>query len=113
MKKECSIYQSQVETFLEGKLTGFDRQNFVSHVKKCKACHEELAIYHVIFSVVDELNDDDGEETSNYMATLERKLGTVSRKDAIMTNVNIAYGFLFAGVMCLVAGVVLMLMQIF
>ena len=110
MKKECSVYQSQVEQFLDGSLTGFDRQNFVEHVKKCRFCHEELAIYHVIYSVVDELNDDSGEETTNYMATLEKKLGTVSRWDAIMTNVSAAYGFVIAGLIFVAAGFFLLFM---
>jgi hypothetical protein len=110
MKKECTRYQSLVEPFLEGKLTGFERQSFVEHMKKCKICHEELEIYHVIYSVVDELNDDSGEETNNYMATLEKRLGTVSRKDAIFTNVKAAYGFIALGLISIAAGIVLLIM---
>ena len=109
MKKECTKYQSMVERFLEGDLKGFERQSFVNHVKKCKLCHEELEIYHVIYSVVDELNDETVEETANYMGTLDKKLGTVSKKDAIMTNVPAAYTSLVAGIAMIVTGVVLFL----
>lgn len=110
MKKECTKYQSMVEQFLEGKLKGFERQGFVEHVKKCKVCHEELEIYHVIYSVVDELNDETAEETTNYMGTLDKKLGTVSKKDAIMTNVPAAYASIVAGIALIVTGVIVFLM---
>ena len=69
MKKECMEYQSMVEPFLEGKLSGSNRQGFIEHVRRCKVCHEELEIYHVIYSVLDEINTDTGEETTNYMET--------------------------------------------
>ena len=76
MKRDCVKYQSMVESFLAGKLSGYDRQDFIEHVKNCKTCHEELEIYHVIFSVIEELDNDSGRETSNYMASLEKKLGS-------------------------------------
>ena len=69
-----------VESFLEGRLSGYDRQSFIEHVKECKTCHEELEIYHVIFSVIEELDSDSDKETSNYMETLERKLGAGGKK---------------------------------
>ena len=109
MKKECLKYQSMVESFLEGKLSGYERQGFIEHVKECKTCHEELEIYHVIFSVIEELNDDSGKETSNYMESLERKLGSNGKKDSRNLRVDTAYGFLIAGISAIVAGVALLL----
>ncbi|MCR4624592.1 MAG: hypothetical protein K5795_01320 [Lachnospiraceae bacterium] len=108
MKRECLKYQSMVESFLEGKLSGYDRQSFVDHVKDCKTCHEELEIYHVIFSVINELNDESGRETSNYMETLEKKLGS-NGNDKGDTRYDAAYGFLIAGISAIIAGVALLI----
>ncbi|MBO4922189.1 MAG: hypothetical protein J5372_09775 [Lachnospiraceae bacterium] len=109
MKRECVKYQSMVESFLAGKLSGYDRQDFIEHVKNCKTCHEELEIYHVIFSVIEELDNDSGKETSNYMASLEKKLGSGGKNDTRDKRADAAYGFLIAGVSAIIAGVALLL----
>ncbi|MCR5725914.1 MAG: hypothetical protein K6G24_00460 [Lachnospiraceae bacterium] len=109
MKKECAMYQSMVEPFLEGKLSGSNRSDFIEHVKSCKVCHEELEIYHVIYSVLDELDTDSGKETSNYMASLEKKLGSGSGSDSMLFGMNAAYGFAIAGLASILAGVLLLL----
>ena len=97
-----------VESFLTGKLSRFDKQNFIEHVKSCKLCHEELEIYHVIYSVIDELGNEDAKENSNYMVTLEKKLGTVSTSDLLLTSVSAAYGFIAAGLAAIAAGIILL-----
>ena len=110
MKKECMEYQSMVEPFLEGKLSGSNRQGFIEHVRRCKVCHEELEIYHVIYSVLDEINTDTGKETTNYMETLERKLGSASKADSRMFGLSAAYGFAAAGLAAITAGVLLLIL---
>ena len=109
MKKECQMYQSMVESFLEGKLSGSARSDFIEHVKSCKVCHEELEIYHVIYSVLDELNADSEKETSNYMASLEKKLGQNSGSDLRLFGKNAALGFAIAGLASIIAGVLLLI----
>ncbi len=110
MKKECMEYQSMVEPFLEGKLSGSNRQGFLEHVRRCKVCHEELEIYHVIYSVLDEINTDTGKETTNYMETLERKLGSASKADSRMFGLSAAYGFAAAGLAAITAGILLLIL---
>jgi len=110
MKKECVEYQSMVESFLEGKLSGSDRQAFVEHVRRCKVCHEELEIYHVIYSVLDELEKDSGKETTNYMVSLEKKLGSASKSDSKLFGIGAAYGFAAAGIAAIAAGILLLVM---
>lgn len=110
MKKECMEYQSMVEPFLEGKLSGSNRQDFIEHVRHCKVCHEELEIYHVIYSVLDEINTDTGKETNNYMETLERKLGSASKADSRMFGLSAAYGFAAAGLAAITAGILLLVL---
>jgi len=108
MKKECVKYQSMVEAFLAGKLSGFERQSFVEHVKTCRVCHEELEIYHVIYSVKDELEGGPAVENSNYMASLEQMLGNVGKNKAIRISMASAYGFVIAGVAAIAAGIALL-----
>lgn len=74
MEKECSRVQGMIESFLSGKLYGVDRQSFVSHVRSCKVCRDELEVYHVIYSVVEQLDNDEMDEDSDYIGSLEKKL---------------------------------------
>lgn len=109
MKKECIKYQSMVEGFLQGKISGFEKQNFVEHIKKCKVCHEELEIYHVIYSVIDELEDDVEPENSDYMASLEKKLNQKSRKDLIFSSKKVVLDFLIVGITAVAMGIFMLL----
>ena len=109
MKKECTKYQSMVEPFLEGRLSGSERQGFVEHVKRCKVCHEELEIYHVIYSVMDELDNESEKETTNYMATLERKLGNSGKSENNVRNVAVYYIIFLLGIVAIVLGLIIML----
>ena len=95
MKKECMEYQSMVEPFLEGKLSGSNRQGFIEHV---------------IYSVLDEINTHTGKETTNYMETLERKLGSASKADSRMFGLSAAYGFAAAGLAAITAGILLLIL---
>lgn len=110
MKKECMSFQSMVEPFLEGKLSGSSRQSFIEHVRKCKVCREELEIYHVIYSVLDELNNESGKETTNYMESLEVKLGSTSNGDSKLFGIGSAYGFAAAGLAAVTAGILLLVL---
>ena len=109
MKKECAMYQSMVEPFLEGKLPGSQRQGFIEHVRRCKVCHEELEIYHVIYSVLDELEKNPDKETTNYMASLEKKLGSGSGNESKLFGIGAAYGFAAAGLAAIAAGIIMLL----
>ena len=108
MKKECTKYQSMVEPFLEGKLSGSERQSFVEHIKHCKVCHEELEIYHVIYSVMDELDNESEQETTNYMATLERKLGNSGKSDKNALYTTIYYIIFILGIAAIVFGLIIL-----
>lgn len=81
---DCSKVQSMIEPFLNEELGDADKVGFINHVRSCKVCHDELEVYHVIYSVVDQLDNNAEDENIDYMATLERRLtlseGSVKRR---------------------------------
>ena len=99
-----------VESFLDGRLSSADRQSLVEHVKKCKVCHEELEIYHVIYSVMDELDNEPDKETSNYMASLERKLGTNGKSEKGFLGAGAAFGLFLLGLVAVTAGLLILIL---
>ena len=56
------------------------------------------------------LNTDTGKETTNYMETLERKLGSASKADSRMFGLSAAYGFAAAGLAAITAGILLLIL---
>lgn len=71
---DCTKVQSMIEPFLKNELSDSDKDFFISHVRNCKACMDELEVYHVIYSVVDQLDNGTEDENIDYKATLEHKL---------------------------------------
>lgn len=63
-----------IEPFLKNELSDADKDSFISHVRSCKACKDELEVYHVIYSVVEQLDNNTEDENIDYIATLENKL---------------------------------------
>lgn len=102
---DCSEIQAMIEPFLNNELNDADKDRFITHVRGCKACHEELEVYHVIYSVVKQLDDKSDEEILDYRGNLEQKLtrtqGGVRRRRAarniiamiILSAVLIAFCF--------------------
>ena len=71
---DCSKVQSMIEPFINNELGDSDKDGFISHVRTCKACRDELEVYHVIYSVIEQLDNNTEDENIDYMATLEQKL---------------------------------------
>ena len=86
MDNNCKKYQSMIESFLSDSLTGIECKDFISHVKNCNECMDELQVNYVISSVLSELDEDTGKtknskkgiknEDSDYIAGLKKKLDT-------------------------------------
>lgn len=108
MDIKCRKIQGMIEAFLDDRLHGAERQEFVTHVRGCKACRDELEVYHVIYSVVEQLDNDRIDEDSDYIGSLERKLGRsdIIKRKWLKQNMMIAIGSL-TGVGLIVAGIII------
>lgn len=72
-RMDCSKCQSMIEDFLHGNLPISERDEFVKHVRTCSVCMEELEVYHIVNSVVSQL-DGDTDENIDYRAELGRMM---------------------------------------
>lgn len=77
---DCTKVQSMIEPFLNDELGDADKNFFINHVRSCKACRDELEVYHVIYSVVEQLDNNTEDENIDYMKTLEDKLNKSQTK---------------------------------
>ena len=59
---ECKEAEKLVIPFLRNELQAEETEQFISHVRSCEVCREELEIYYTIHHMLQ--SDDDMEETS-------------------------------------------------
>lgn len=110
MDSRCSIIQGKIEAFLADRLNGVERQEFVNHVRECKLCRDELEVYHVIYSVVDQLDNNTNEEDQDYISSLEKKLSDSDNAGKKWRRTNQLLFFVgLIGIGLIVAGVLLLL----
>lgn len=70
---DCIKAQSMIEPFLRRELNASDKERFIAHVRECSECFDELEIYHLVYSIVDKL-DDEEELDTDFKKALEKNL---------------------------------------
>jgi len=71
---DCTKCQSLIEGFLKHSLSTAEEDEFIRHVKGCPECYEELEVYHMVNTVVSELDSGEGEKETDYKVSLARML---------------------------------------
>lgn len=69
----CKEAESLVQQYIENKLPPKKLEAFISHVKNCPSCHEELETYFIIHHAVKYL-DEDRHDSYNMTALLSEDL---------------------------------------
>ena len=69
----CEMAQGKITPFINDQLTVQELDEFVRHVKNCRACKDELAVYYALITAMRQL-DEDSDLSDNYIAELEEKL---------------------------------------
>ncbi len=80
---DCLRCQSLIESFLKQSLPPSESDEFIGHVKNCPDCYGELEVYHIVNSVVTQLDSGSEDEDIDYKASLRRMLeraGTQKRR---------------------------------
>ncbi len=72
---DCKSAQQMIMPYIEHKLSDRETEDFIEHVRGCKACSEELEVYFTIYYALEQL-DDDSRDQDNYdmKELLERDL---------------------------------------
>ena len=71
---DCTKCQWLIESFLKQSLTPVENEEFIRHVKGCSDCYGELEVYHMVNTVVTQLDSGSEEEDIDYKETLARML---------------------------------------
>ena len=69
----CEMAQGKITPFINDQLTVQELEEFICHVKNCRACKDELAVYYALITAMKQL-DEDSDLSDNYIAELEEKL---------------------------------------
>ena len=76
---DCKTVQQKIMPYIEHKLTDRETEDFIDHVRTCKACSEELEVYFTIYYALEQL-DHENQDTYNMKEMLERDLDQRERK---------------------------------
>ena len=69
----CEMAQGKITPFINDQLTVPEMEEFIQHVKNCRACKDELAVYYALITAMKQL-DEDSDLSDDYIAELEEKL---------------------------------------
>ena len=70
---DCKTAQQKIMPYIERKLNDHDAEDFIEHIRGCKACSEELEVYFTIYYALEQL-DNNTHETFDIQELLEREL---------------------------------------
>lgn len=73
IKLSCKEASKMVLPYIDGQLCDSDLRSFVSHIKECPECREELETYYIVYKGLMQL-DEKEELPMNIMEALEEDL---------------------------------------
>lgn len=70
---DCKTAQQKIMPYIERNLSDRETEDFIEHIRGCKACSEELEVYFTIYYALDRLDNDD-RKSYNISELLEKDL---------------------------------------
>ena len=107
---KCSDVEKMVQSYIHETLSPKELEAFISHVKKCPSCYEELEIHFIIQQAVRYLNEDrhDNFDMKALLAEdLRKKERQVRRRKALKMTV------IYLGIVLLLAILALVVIWFF
>ena len=77
---DCKTAEKLVQSYISGNLEGDELKEFISHVKSCKSCHDELETYFTIDATLNLLENDSAGGSYNIRALLDKNLAEKERE---------------------------------
>lgn len=69
----CREWQRKIPDFLNNRMELSEQQKFVSHMRECKDCYEELEIMYMLAEGLKEL-ENEAADSFNFKSRLDKKL---------------------------------------
>lgn len=102
---DCKTAQKKIMPYIEHKLNDRDTEDFIDHIRECKACSEELEVYFTIYYALETLDDED-KGAYDIQELLEQDLK--QREDQVKGhNIMNFYRHLFMALMGVLAAILL------
>ena len=103
---DCKEAQNRITTYIEDKLTPQETMQFISHVRKCPSCLDELEIYYTIYNTfrvsgVDGTYDM-GRRIKEDMESREKMI-RLKRRGRVYVTTGIAMALIFGSLLAFIA----------
>lgn len=70
----CVEARSFIKKYLSEEISVKEAEQFVKHIRSCKACREELEEYYAFYSALVQLDTKDDLEKGNFFMNIEKRL---------------------------------------
>lgn len=107
---DCREAESKIQKYISHELTMEELEEFISHVKGCRSCYEELETYFTVNVAIQHLDGDLDEEMGTTMHLGRLLLEDLKSREAEVRHWKIQRKLtliLFCGILCLLIGVIL------
>ena len=71
---DCKEAEKLIQPYVQGNMPEKEMEPFISHIRKCHTCHEELETYFIVHEVTQQLDDDSSDSVLDFKKLLEQNI---------------------------------------
>ncbi len=71
---DCKTAQEKIMPYIRRELSDREAEEFIEHIRECKACSEELEVYYTIYYALEKLEDDEGQGSFDIKKLLQKDI---------------------------------------
>ena len=71
---DCKEAEKLIQPYVQGNMPEKEMEPFISHIRKCHTCHEELETYFIVHEVTHQLDDDSSDSVLDFKKLLEQDI---------------------------------------
>lgn len=101
----CLEAQGLIMKYINNELSPIELENFIEHIEKCGDCKEELEIYYVLTTGMQQL-DNDYVDTYNFHEAFEKQLEK-SKKDMELNSTGYLFKIIILDIIILLIALLL------
>lgn len=71
---DCKTAQEKIMPYIRRELCDREAEEFIEHIRECKACSEELEVYYTIYYALEKLEDDEDQGSFDIKKLLQKDI---------------------------------------
>ena len=106
---DCKEAEKLIQPYVQGNMPEKEMEPFISHIRKCHTCHEELETYFIVHEVTHQLDDDSSDSVLDFKKLLEQDIRKSRR---YIRKKKLSWFLVGAGICLLIAALAAILVYV-